>query len=856
MVHIPDPHYRYIVESMPCQSLLLLPDFTIAVAGREYCTLLHTTRSAVTGKNFFEVFKADRKRNDMMLFSFLAVLEQGTEQQLSLIQYDRVYEDGSVEKKFWSVRNTPVIDNSRQVIYIIHQLTDITDDIFRSENIFGTEKLFRSLIENSSEGISLADENANVFYRSPAVEKMMGNLPKENALNRVHPDNIREMRLKVKEVSENPGKPVPFLARFQNEWGNYLWLEGTLTNLLHVKEVKAVVTNFRDVTTRIEAEEKMKLSENQLYNTLNNMLEGIQIHDFEWRYVFVNKALEKLARYSREELIGRTIIEIYPGIESTKVFEVMSRVMKSRISEELETEFVFPDGRVGYFQLSIEPVPEGIFVLSIDISERKKAEQIRIQTEENLKAIFDNATEGFILTDEKGIIKAFNNKVKDSLLVNVSDDVKIGLSIFNLTESERQPFLGEVFDKVLKGKTIQYDRRYQRKDGKIVYVNFTYNPVIKDGVIQGVCLTGKDITDRKIAEEQIKKSYAEKQVLAERMSVILNTLPANIALVDKSGRIIEVNDAWRTFAADGFKGKDYPVGTNYINVSKRSGGEGKTDKVNMASGLEAVLDEELDEFVYEYSADDTGPEKWFRMIATPLQETAYAGAVIMHMDISEIRRLEAERMRHKVEEQKKISQAILRGAEKERNHIGQELHDNINQILAGIRMYLAMEGNKDALLKQRLQYPLQLLDQSMEEIRLLCSSMVTPVQDIKLEDMIRELLGKMNKDNNIQVGFNYKVPGDPLSDELKINIYRIVQELSNNIVKYAAANLVTVDIWEFSQQLHMAVTDDGKGFNVSEKRKGIGISNIFSRVQSFNGSVKIESAEGMGTKTIINIPFK
>lgn len=856
MIQIPDLHYRYIVDYMPCKSLLLLPDFTIAAASKEYLFLFNTTANDITGKNFFQFFTADKQRNDTMLFSFLSVLETGKEHTISLMQYDSIHINGKVEKKFWSIKNVPVSDDQQQVIYIIHQMNDITEDVLRSENIFGTETLFRSLIENSSEGISLADEAANVFYRSPAVTKMMGDLPKENALHRVHPDDMEQMKAKVKEVAQEPGKPIPFQARFQNQWGKYLWLEGTLTNLLHVKEVKAVVTNFRDVTKRIEAEAKMKQSEQQFYNTLNNMLEGIQIHDFNWRYVFVNETLLKFARSTREELIGKTLMEQYPGIENSELFKVMDRVMKTRVTEQLETEFTFPDGLVAFYQLSIEPVPEGIFVLSIDISERKKAEQKTVQSEENLKAIFDNATEGFILTDEKGIIKAFNNKVRESLLINVSENVKQGSSIFDLTEDERKPFLKEVFAKVLKGKTIQYDRQYHRKDGKVVCVNFTYNPVLKNGTIQGVCLTGKDITDRKKAEQQLQKSYLEKQALAERMVAILNTLPANIALVDKNGRIIEVNDSWRSFVADGFKGKDYPVGKNYISISKRSRGEGKADKVNMASGLEAVLEEELDEFVYEYSSDGNSVEKWYRMIATPLQEEDYAGAVIMHMDISEIRRLESERMRNKVEEQKKISQAILRGAEKERNYIGRELHDNINQILAGTRMYLSIEGSKDAVVKESIRYPLELLDKSIEEIRLLCSNMVTPLQDVRLDDMIRELLSKMSRSNNIMSGLNYQVPDDPLSDELKINIYRIIQELSNNIVKYSAATEVTVDIWLFHKELHMTVTDNGRGFNVFEKRKGIGISNIYSRVQSFNGSVKIESAEGKGTKTMIRIPYK
>ncbi|RYD78280.1 MAG: PAS domain S-box protein, partial [Sphingobacteriales bacterium] len=601
---------------------------------------------------------------------------------------------------------------------------------------------------------------------------------------------------------------------FDDENG-LLYIIHTLTKIITPASVLNTVSNKHTGKT-------FPANERQYYNMLNNMLEGIQIHDFNWRYVFVNESLLRFARSTREELIGKTLMEQYPGIEQSQLFKTMERVMRTRVMEQLETEFIFPDGLVGFYQLSIEPVPEGIFVLSIDITERKKIEQQILQSEENLKAIFDNATEGFVLTDRDGKVKAYNKMVKESIILNLSDEIEEGSNIFDLVEKERKDFFRQVFNKVLEGETIQYDKQYTRKNGKVSWINLIFNPVFKNNISTGICITGRDVTDRKKAEDLLQKAYTEKQILAERMSAILNTLPANIALVDKDGSIVEVNDAWRSFTADGFKGKDYPVGKNYIRVSEKAQGEGKEDKMNMASGLEAVLEEALDEFVYEYSSDETDTEKWYRMIATPLQEEEYSGAVIMHMDISEIRRLEAERMKSKIEEQKKITQAIIKGQEKERNYIGMELHDNINQILAGVRMYLAIASNKDPAVKEVIQYPLQLLDKSIEEIRFLCSNMVTPLQNVKLEDMIREMMIKMGRNNNIVASLNYKVPGDKLSDELKLNVYRIIQELGNNIIKYANASHVTVDIWLDKGKLCMTVTDNGKGFNIDSKRNGIG----------------------------------
>jgi len=212
-------------------------------------------------------------------------------------------------------------------------------------------------------------------------------------------------------------------------------------------------------------------------------------------------------------------------------------------------------------------------------------------------------------------------------------------------------------------------------------------------------------------------------------------------------------------------------------------------------------------------------------------------------------------LRQQREEQHKITQAILKGQEKERNHIGKELHDNINQILAGSRMYLSIAGSKNELIKENVHYPMELLDKAILEIRMLCSNMVTPMQDVRLSELIKDLLEKL-RNHQLETIFNYNVPGDPLSDELKLNLYRIVQELSNNIVKYAAASIVTVDIWLEKDQLNLNVTDNGKGFNMAAKKSGIGLSNIRSRVQSFDGEIEIKSSPGKGTTTSISIPYE
>lgn len=128
-----------------------------------------------------------------------------------------------------------------------------------------------------------------------------------------------------------------------------------------------------DIAERRRAEQALRRSEGRYRTTLDSILEGCQLIDFDWRYVYLNGAATIHNRRPNAELLGRRMPEVWPGIETTPVFTMLSRCMRERVAVHQETEFVFPDGTKRWFDVRSQPVPEGVFVLSIDISERKQA---------------------------------------------------------------------------------------------------------------------------------------------------------------------------------------------------------------------------------------------------------------------------------------------------------------------------------------------------------------------------------------------------------------------------------------------------------------------------------------------------
>jgi hypothetical protein len=132
--------------------------------------------------------------------------------------------------------------------------------------------------------------------------------------------------------------------------------------------------------TKVSAEgdkqKQLLLESEKIYHRLiDNLIEGAQIIDFDWKYIYVNEALVKQSGETKEKLIGSRMMEIYPGIEKTDMFKALENCMNTRTPQILENKFDYPDGSVGHFKLSIEPTEQGLFVLSMDISERKKKEE-------------------------------------------------------------------------------------------------------------------------------------------------------------------------------------------------------------------------------------------------------------------------------------------------------------------------------------------------------------------------------------------------------------------------------------------------------------------------------------------------
>ena len=513
---------------------------------------------------------------------------------------------------------------------------------------------------------------------------------------------------------------VPFLDQSGKPY-QYLAIRSDITQR---KELEAEIMQMnKDLQVRVEEKTREVIEKEQQYRfLLQNMKEGIQLISFDWKYLFVNSSAAQHGRHPDSELPGYTIMEKYPGIEKTEFFQVLQSCMKSRRPEVLENEFIFPDGTKQWFEFSIQPVPEGLFILSMDIGERKKVEQ-------------------------------------------------------QLKESER--FLNDTQEVSKIGSyVLDFSNGVWKASGELDNI-FGLAPNNEHTVETWVSIIHPD-------ERTLMQNYFTQEVIGKKQRF------------DKEYKIINK----------------------------------KTNKERSVHGI-GDLEFDLDGNIV-------------KMLGTI-------------QDITEKKKLERELAEQRLKEQKLINEITIQTQEKERKELGRELHDNVNQILATVKMYLGMLNagdlsTKDNLLEKSYEY----VNEAMKEIRKLSHSLVAPsLGNLGLKEALEVLANDTNLLNGLKVNLHideqYIEKGIDKTKELML--YRVVQEQLSNITKYAKANEAFITLKKENNVLFLTIADNGVGFDVNKKSTGgIGLSNMKSRIEFYSGNLNIISAPRQGCKLEISIP--
>jgi PAS domain S-box-containing protein len=365
---------------------------------------------------------------------------------------------------------------------------------------------------------------------------------------------------------------------------------------------------------------------------LNNLLEGCQVIDRTWHYIYINETAAKHGRHSRDFYIGHTIMELYPGIEDTPIFNKLRICMEKRIPQSVDNEFLFPDGSKGWFELRIQPIPQGIFILSIEISARKKLEIELEEDKRKLKTLLSNlpGVAYRCLNDDQWTMEYLSEGCLN--LTGYPQNELIGNSAISFNDLIFPDDAAYVRDSIQaaiqanKSYTLEY--RLITKDGNLIWVWEQGRAVEKDST--GIYHLEGFITD--ISEQQQAKEELRQSETTSRL--FIDHAPAALAMFDREMRYVLVSERWKKdygLSEKSILGKKhydiFPEITEEIKEVHRQALSGKT------------ISKEEDRFV---RAD--GSVQWLKWETLPWYNIQHeiGGIVIMSEDITKKKEAEFE----------------------------------------------------------------------------------------------------------------------------------------------------------------------------------------------------------------------
>lgn len=208
------------------------------------------------------------------------------------------------------------------------------------------------------------------------------------------------------------------------------------------------------------------------------------------------------------------------------------------------------------------------------------------------------------------------------------------------------------------------------------------------------------------------------------------------------------------------------------------------------------------------------------------------------------------------------TKAILEAEEKERRRIAQDLHDGVGQLLSAAKMNLSNLDSKIQINNEEqrtaMQNAISLVDDSVKEVRTVSHNMMpNTLIKLGLASAIREFITKLGNAPTLKVDLEIVGLDTRLDNQVETVLYRVIQEIINNIIKHAKASQISMQLVRHETELNVMVEDNGVGFDITklETSDGIGLKGIQTRIELLGGAVHFDSALGRGTTVIIDVPL-
>jgi PAS domain S-box-containing protein len=790
---------------------------------------------------------------------------------------------------------TPLTNNQGQVISVMSVSHDVTTRKLAEkaleqsrQSLRESERRYRTLAESITDAIGIHDRDGTLLYGNPAgaayfainPEEVPGKTQSELFSREAAKQHVDEIA-KVFETGETAELDNLYHLATGDFWFNVRMIplkdeQGRVTSVLTVSRdvtsrklaeqslqqahdtlercveertaelLRANEQLQQDVKERQALEATLRQSRDELQTIYNEMVEGCVIVDIETkRFVRVNASFCHMLGYTEDELLTTSAGCMFPPENVAVALQRFELAASGQSVTGENRPIRRKDGSIFHADATSRRIVYNgrpcVFTLFRDVSERKRAQEALLESEERYKTLVHTLPDAVVLADLNGRALFVSQRHVELHLADSADEF-LRKTAFDYLAPEDHEKGRLYYEKTLtEGITRNVEYTFLRKDGSRFPAELSA-AVVRDASGNPVAIINvlRDITERKQAEEALRQSHDE-------LSSIYDSVVDGIIVAD-----LEAHKPLRANAAC----------SEMLGYSLDEAARLTPEMLHPPEAMPAVSAHfarvrqgHVSQIVDVPFVRKDGDIVYVDVVTRPIRYNSRSCWISFLHDATERHRAE-QALRNK----QRTMKHLLQSSDHERQLIAYEIHDGVAQHLAGaIMQFETYFHQKDSASQKALkafEAGMTMLRQGHGETRRLISGVRPPILDESgIAAAIAHLVSDGGNLKGPRIEYRSAVLFDRLAPLVENALYRIVQEGLANACRHSKSEMVRVSLVQRGDRIRMEIRDWGVGFDVREIREDrFGLEGIRQRVRLLGGRCRIRSKPGNGTRIVAELP--